>query len=152
MIAVTAVEPVRKTIRVRATPQRAFDVFTAGMGRWWPPTHSIGSAKLADVVLEPKVGGRWYERGEDGTTCTWGKVLAFEPPSRLVLAWQLDATWRHDATLLTEVELRFVAEGPDWTRVELEHRRLEAIAPARAALDSPGGWSGLLERYAAALD
>jgi uncharacterized protein YndB with AHSA1/START domain len=150
------VEPVRKTIRVQATPARAFEVFTAGMGRWWMPTHSISPTKtpIAEVVIEPRVGGRWYERGTDGSECDWGRVLLWEPPTRLVLAWQIDAQWKFDPTLLTEVEVRFDAQASGATEVKLEHRQLErlgdAAASVRARFASQGGWSGLLERYATA--
>ena len=152
------VEPVRKTLRVRATPGRAFHVFTEGMGKWWLPTHTINPAKspIAAVVIEPRVGGRWYERGEDGSECDWGRVLAWEPPSRLLLAWQIDATWRFDPTLLTEVDIRFDACPGGEVEVNLEHRRLEAYGEAaaalRTALAAPGGWGGLLDRYVAALE
>jgi uncharacterized protein YndB with AHSA1/START domain len=104
------------------------------------------------AIIEPQVGGRWFERGEDGSECEWGHVLAWEPPARLVLAWQIDSQWRFDPTLLTEVEVRFIPDG-DGTRVELEHRNIEHFGnqaeAARVALDSPMGWSGLLESYAA---
>jgi uncharacterized protein YndB with AHSA1/START domain len=151
------VEPVTKTIRVQATPARAFEVFTAGMGRWWMPSHSISPTKIpiAEVVIEPRVGGRWYERGIDGSECDWGRVLLWEPATRLVLAWQIGAQWHFDATLLTEVEVRFTAQASGVTEVKLEHRQLErfgdAAAAVRAALASHGGWSSLLERYATAL-
>lgn len=150
------VEPVRKAIRVQATPARAFEVFTAGMSRWWMPTHSISPTKtpIAEVVIEPRVGGRWYERGTDGSECDWGRVLLWDPPTRLVLAWQIDAQWKFDPTLLTEVEVRFDAQASGTTDVTLEHRQLErlgdAAAGVRAKFASPGGWSGLLERYATA--
>ena len=146
--------PVRKTITVKALPPRAFAVFTAGMSRWWPATHSINASPMKEAIVEPRTGGRWYERGADGSECEWGKVLVWEPPHRLVLAWQIDGQWKFDESLVTEVEVRFLAEG-DATRIELEHRCLERHgAPAeqiRAALDSPGGWGGLLERFAAAI-
>jgi uncharacterized protein YndB with AHSA1/START domain len=156
LAAAAYVEPVRKTIRVQATPARAFEVFTAGMSRWWMPTHSISPTKtpIAEVVIEPRAGGRWYERGTDGSECEWGRVLTWEPPTRLVLAWQIDAQWRFDPMLLTEVEVRFDAQPSGTTEVTLEHRRLERLGDAatgvRARLASPGGWSGLLERYARA--
>jgi uncharacterized protein YndB with AHSA1/START domain len=146
--------PVRKSILVLAERVRAFDVFTAGLGRWWPATHSIGSSPLKEAIMEPRAGGRWFERGEDGSECDWGRVLVWEPPSRVVLAWQIDAQWRFDPNLVTEVEVTFTPEG-DATRVELEHRNIERFGDqadaARAALDSPGGWGGLLERFAAVL-
>lgn len=146
--------PVRKSIHVKAPLQKAFDVFTAGMGRWWLKSHSINKGSpIADVIMEPFAGGRWFERGDDGSECTWGKVLAWEPPARVVLAWQIDGTWTHNPDVMTEVEVRFTAEA-DGTRVDLEHRDLERFGEqavkTRDALDSPGGWSGLLQSYATA--
>jgi uncharacterized protein YndB with AHSA1/START domain len=145
----------RATVVVEAPTARAFDVFTSGFDGWWPRTHKIGGADLSEAVLEPRVGGRWYERDVDGSECEWGRVLAYEPPTRLVLAWQIDGRWRHDPDFVTEVEVRFVAEGPDRTRVELEHRDLDRFGDAqeeiRSAFQSPGGWRGLLEAFAAAV-
>lgn len=145
--------PVRKSVRVKVPPTRAFDIFTAGMSRWWLKTHTINATKspMKDIVMEPREGGRWFERGEDGSECQWGKVLAWEPPARLVLAWQIDAQFRFDAGLVTEVELRFTPDGTG-TQVELEHRHLERLGEQAEALrklvDSPNGWSKLLERFA----
>src|SRR5687767_9970756 len=85
-----------KQLTVEAPAERAFRVFTANMGAWWPREHHIGKAALKDCVVEPKVGGRWYEVTDDGATCEWGKVLAWEPPTRLVLAWQLNAQFAYD--------------------------------------------------------
>jgi uncharacterized protein YndB with AHSA1/START domain len=86
------VAPVRKSINVAAAPDRAFHVFTAGMSRWWIKSHSINKkSPIKDIVIEPKAGGRWYERGEDGSTCDWGRVLSWEPPTRLVLSWEITA-------------------------------------------------------------
>ena len=120
--------PVRKTLQVKASQARAFEVFTAGFARWWPASHSIGKSPLKDAIMEPQVGGRWYERGEDGSECDWGRVLAWEPPARLVLSWQLSAQWKFDPDLRTEVEVRFIPEGDRLTRVEFEHRGLENTA------------------------
>ena len=151
------VEPVVKTVRVAATQTRAFDVFTASMGRWWLPTHSINATKalIADVVIEPRSGGRWYERGVDGSECDWGHVIVWEPPKRLVLAWQIDADWKFNPKLLTEVEVRFDAQSQGATQVTLEHRFLdrygEAGASVRESIDSPEGWTALLDRFAKAL-
>ena len=147
------VEPVIRSVHVAATPARAFEVFSTGIGRWWIATHSILASKSpqASVTIEPRVGGRWYERGEDGSQCDWGRVLAWEPPRRLLLAWQLDAQWDFDPALVTEVEVRFDAEPGGGTKVTLEHRCLERYGAgaetARSGLASEGGWSGLLERY-----
>ncbi len=143
--------PVRKSVLVRAPIDRAFTALTR-IGAWWPKSHHIGASEPEDVVIEPRVGGRWFERGVDGAECDIGHVLVWEPPVRLVLAWQLTAEWKFDAHLITEVELRFSAAGPDATRVELEHRHLERIGERAAAMreqiDAPNGWGGLLELYA----
>ena len=126
------VNSVEKSVTVRAAPSVAWQVFTEGIGSWWPlATHKIGKAKAVDAVIEPRVGGRWYERGDDGSTCDWGCVLVWEPPSRLVLSWDVNADWQHDPTLKSEVEVRFIAEGRDATRVKLEHRHLDRYGPHR---------------------
>jgi uncharacterized protein YndB with AHSA1/START domain len=145
---------VSKTVTVNAPIEKAFRVFTEGFDTWWPRGHHIGKADLKQAVIEGKEGGRWYEVGVDGNECDWGRVLAWDPPTRLVLAWQLSASWEYDPELLTEVEVRFEAEGPSLTRVQLEHRNLDRYGDAREEMlsqfDSDGGWSGLLERYAQA--
>lgn len=145
---------VQKTVVVAAPQQVAFEVFTTRLASWWPmPSHHIGEAECADVRIEPRVGGRWFELGADGSECDWGRVLAWEPPARVVLAWQLSARWVFDPSLHTEVEVRFVAVDAGHTRVELEHRGLEAYGPdapaMREAFGSPNGWNGMLEHYAA---
>ena len=145
---------VKKSIHVAASPARAFEVFTKQMTSWWPlVSHKIGKVDAKEAVVEPRVGGRWFERGVDGSECDWGKVLAWDPPSRLVLAWQISADWQFDAKLDTQVEVRFVADGAG-TRVELEHRLLEnygARAPEmKGIFDSAGGWTGLLGAFAKA--
>jgi uncharacterized protein YndB with AHSA1/START domain len=149
-----AFAPVRKTVRVKAPLTRAFEVFTASS--WWPREHSILKGTRQQVVLiEPHAGGRWFERGEDGSECDWGKVLAWEPPTRLLLSWQLNGNFQVDPNLVTEVEVTFISEDANLTRVELEHRYIEragdTAAALRAGVDSPGGWAGLLERFAEAV-
>ena len=145
--------PVKKTLTVAVTPQRAFEVFTAGFDRWWPRSHSIGEAPLKTAVIEPHSGGRWYGLLENGTEAEWGDVLAWEPPTRLLLAWRIGADWQYDPDLLTEVEVVFAPEGEGATRVSLEHRLLENMGAAgegaRASFDSDGGWGGLLQMFAA---
>jgi uncharacterized protein YndB with AHSA1/START domain len=145
----------RKVVSVNAPPEVAWRVFTEKMGTWWPlATHKIGKAKAVDVVVEPRADGRWYERGDDGSTCDWGRVLLWEPHSRLVLTWEITADWQHDLSLKTEVEVRFIGEGKDGTRVELEHRHLDLYGARRDEMrgifDSEGGWSGLLASFARA--
>jgi hypothetical protein len=145
--------PVRRTVTVQANRAKAFEIFTAGFGRWWRRTGAgIGRSAMKTAVLEPFAGGRWYEIGEDDVQTDWGRVLAWEPNGRLLLAWQIGADWRFDPDLVTEVEVRFIAEGPNTTRVELEHRNLERIGEAaaryRALIDSPDGWMDKLEKFA----
>jgi uncharacterized protein YndB with AHSA1/START domain len=144
--------PVRKSVSVKATPERAFEVFTAGFDRWWPRSHSIGDSPLKQAIIEPREGGRWYAQLEDGTEAEWGDVLAWEPPRRVLLAWRIGAGWQYDPDLLTEVEVTFTPEVGGATRVELEHRYLERMGEGaesvRASVDSDGGWQGLLRAYA----
>jgi uncharacterized protein YndB with AHSA1/START domain len=145
---------VRKTISVAAPREVAFRVFTAGMSTWWPlETHKLGPLAAREAVIEPGVGGRWYEKGIDGSECTWGRVLAWDPPARLVLTWEISADWKADSTLVTEIEVRFDAEGQG-TRVELEHRHLDRYGDKqemmRTVFDSADGWTGLLQKFAPA--
>jgi len=146
--------PVRKSITVKADAAHAFEVFTARVGSWWPRSHSIGSSPQTDVVMEPRAGGRWYEISADGSHCSWGKVLAWEPPSRVLLAWQIGADWKYDPNLVTEVEVKFTSLGGGETRVELEHRNIERFGDkaesVRTAIDSEGGWSAIVKAYAEA--
>jgi uncharacterized protein YndB with AHSA1/START domain len=147
------VEPIRKEIEVDASQARAFRVFTEEHAAWWPlATHHIGAQDAETAIIEPRSGGRWFERAADGSECDWGKVLVWDPPGRLVLTWEITADWQHDATLLTEVEVRFVALGPARTRIELEHRQLDRYGATaeqmRGIFDSEGGWTGILRRFA----
>lgn len=143
--------PVRRSVFVNATPQHAFEVFTAGFGRWWPKTHSVGSAPQKDAVLELREGGRWYEVGEDGSQQDWGRVATWEPPQRVVLIWSIGADWKYDPKLETEVEITFTPEGSG-VRVDLEHRNLERMGEAAeavaASIGAEGGWGGLLRMFA----
>lgn len=151
---VQTIAPVRKAITVAVPPSRAFEAFTQQMGSWWKPDYTIAESPFVDVRVEPREGGRWFEVDADGKECQWGRVMVWEPPRRVVLAWQITATWAYDPAFETELEIRFVEVGPDATRVELEHRNLErygeAVAPIRDQFDSDAGWAGLLELFAAA--
>jgi uncharacterized protein YndB with AHSA1/START domain len=147
---------IAKTFTVRATPEKAFAIFTDGFDRWWPKTHSIGDSPLKTAVLEPGVGGRWYGLHEDGSEGLWGDVLVWEPPTRLVLAWRITHQWGYDPTLLTEVEVRFTALPGGETRVDFEHRDLErfgdSAAAAQTRVSMDGGWGMILESFKAAVD
>lgn len=149
-----SVPSVRKEIVVETSQARAFRVFTEEQGAWWPlATHHIGEKDAETAIIEPRVGGRWFERAPDGTVCPWGKVLVWDPPGRIVLSWEIGPNWKSDLATSTEVEVRFVALGPALTRIELEHRNLDRLGDAaealRGAFDSEGGWSGILKLYAA---
>lgn len=145
---------VRVEIVVAAPIDRAFTVFTDGLGTWFPPEYNMLSVPIAERVFEPRVGGRVYDRGTDGSECHWGDVLAYEPPHRFVISWNISPHWQieTDVSKRSEVEVRFIADGPDRTRVELQHRHLDRHGDgwqqARATLDSEGGWPGCLRRYA----
>src|SRR5262249_19855981 len=146
---------VRKVVSVMAPPEIAWRVFTEKMSTWWPlATYKIGKANAVDAVIEPRVGGRWYERGDDGSACDWGRVLSWKRPSRLVLSWDINADWQYDPNLKAEVEIRCIREGNDGTRLELEHRRLDRYGARRDEMrdtfDSEGGWSSLLQSFARA--
>jgi uncharacterized protein YndB with AHSA1/START domain len=146
--------PVRTQIVVDAPIERAFDVFTADMGSWWPPANHILDAELAEMVFEPRVGGHIYDRGVDGSESHWARVLAYEPPDRLVFSWDINLQWQleTDPARTSEVEVRFIAESPTRTRVELEHRGIERHGDGwesmHGAVGSPNGWGGGLEAFA----
>jgi len=142
--------PVRKSILVNAPQAHAFEVFTARFGSWWPKAHHIAPVEMQDAIIEPRPGGRWYEKGIDGSECLWGDVVVWQPPEKLVLSWHLNSQFKYDENVESEVEVRFIAQSEGVTRVELEHRITAVDAEAmRTAVDSPQGWSGLLALFAA---
>lgn len=150
MKATITAAPVRKIVRVEASRERAFEVFTGRMSAWWPKTHSVNAGHPQDkVIVEPRPGGRWYEVGVDGAECSWGEVLAWEPPSRVMLSWHLNSQFQFDRSVKSEIEVRFFAEGANATRVELEHRIAAPDAQEiRTVVDGPNGWSMILAGYA----
>jgi uncharacterized protein YndB with AHSA1/START domain len=153
---ISTIQSIRREVVVPAPPERAFAVFTASMTDWWPSAHHIGRAPIEQVVIEPREGGRWYTRHQDGSETYTGFVTAWEPPERVVLTWQIGADWRYHADLVTTIEVRFTPEGDDRTRVRLEHRDLERFGPEaermRLTFEAPGAWDGTLAAYAAALE
>jgi len=144
--------PVRKSILVRAPAEDAFEIFTEEIDSWWPRTHHIGKSPMRRIIMEGKAGGRCYTEQEDGSECDWGRVLVWEPPSRLLLAWQITHEWGYQPELAksSEVEIRFVPQGTS-TRVDLEHRGFERQGPGgeamRIAVDAPNGWTAVLGLY-----
>jgi uncharacterized protein YndB with AHSA1/START domain len=148
---------VRSSIVVDVPVDRAFAVFTGDIGSWWPPEHHLLEGALADMVFEPRVGGHVFDRGVDGSECRWARVLAFEPPYRLVISWDISLQWQlePDPDRTSEVEVRFQPEGPERTRVELEHRNIDRHGDGweqmHGAVGSPDGWDRGLQSFAARL-
>jgi uncharacterized protein YndB with AHSA1/START domain len=148
---------VRRSVTVNVPVDHAFRVFTERFDTWWPASHHIAPNPFAAAIIEPHEGGRWYERDAEGNECEWGRVLAWEPPARVVLSWTLSPEFRvdPDPAHASEVEVRFTPEGPG-TVVVLEHRHIDRHGDGwpglRESVGSQGGWPGLLERFAAAAE
>lgn len=153
-VADTTNVPVHKTISVKTSVERAFTVFTERIDSWWPRSHKLSEADLDTAIIEGKTGGRCYQRAVDGTECDWGKVTVWEPPHRLVVAWQLDGQWQYDPDIAhaSEVEITFTPEAGGSTRVDLEHRHFErhgaSAGAVQSGVDSPNGWASLLQLFA----
>jgi uncharacterized protein YndB with AHSA1/START domain len=145
--------PLGGTVTVSVPVERAFAVFTASFNTWWPHDYHIGQADVAEIVLEPRVGGRWYERGVDGTECDWGRVLVWEPPQRLLFTWQINGQWQFDPDPdhASEIDVQFTADGPEHTTVAVEHRHLDRLVDGQSIHDTikqGGSWPALLDSYA----
>jgi len=143
---------VRRDVTLRITPERAFNLFTGSMGDWWPLGRChFGVAAAVTVVMEPHPGGRWYERGDDGSESPWGEVLVFEPAERVVLGWRVGPDWKYDPAVRTEIEVRFRPTPGGGALVELEHRCVEQIGDnaqrLQATFDGEDGWADLLHRF-----
>ena len=151
-IPLTASAPVVAEVVVNVPQHFAFEAF-AKQGAWWPKdSHHIGKAPAVDVIIEPKSGGRWMEIAADGTECPWATVLVYDPFGRMLFGWHLNAKWEFDADFVTEVEVTFTYEGPETTRVRVEHRNMERFGADAAmvskAYASDNGWTGILKLYA----
>src|SRR5262245_52883853 len=148
--AATSVAPVRKSITVKASVERAFQVYTAELDSWWPRSHHLGTSPLATVMMEGRVNGRCYGVSVDGVETDWGRVLEWDPPHRLVMAWQITPQWTPESDLekSSVVEVRFTAVEDGHTRVDLEHRDFHKHGAGgdsmRKAVDAPNGWDLLL--------
>jgi uncharacterized protein YndB with AHSA1/START domain len=159
MSGVSTFAPVRRSVTVSAPVERAFGIYTADYGRWYPKEHFIGAGPAETVVIEPYPGGRWYEKQPDGSEPEWGRVLVWQPPHRLVLSWTVGGDWKHDPdpAHASEVEVRFSPVGPDRTLVELEHRGIERHGGGAASIhggvsDDDYGHAFYLRRFAAAAE
>ncbi|MEA2489635.1 MAG: hypothetical protein QOH21_1427 [Acidobacteriota bacterium] len=154
----TEAPAILKQIVVDAPVDKAFATFTERLGDFKPPEHNLLAVPIAETVFEPRVGGNIIDRGEDGTECRWARILAYDPPDRVIFSWDIDPQWQivTDPANASEVEVRFVAESPERTRVELEHRNLDHHGPGWQAVadgvDSEAGWPLYLARYAALFD
>jgi uncharacterized protein YndB with AHSA1/START domain len=150
--------PVRKSITVQSTVEHAFHVFTDGFDTWWPRSHHIGKSPMKKSIVECHAGGRCYSEQVDDTECDWGRVLVWEPPHRFVMAWQINPQWQYEPDLAksSEVEVRFTPEPGGSTRVDLEHRYFHRMGTGgegmRTMIDSPNGWGGTLQLFAARLE
>jgi uncharacterized protein YndB with AHSA1/START domain len=149
---------VRRQVLVNAPISEAFKVFTERFGDFKPREHNLLRAPIAETIFEPRVGGHIYDRAVDGTECRWARILAFEPPDRVVFSWDISPQWQVEPhpDLTSEVEVRFVAEAPERTRVELEHRNIDKHGPGwesvRDGVDNESGWPLYLQRYAGLLE
>jgi uncharacterized protein YndB with AHSA1/START domain len=145
---------VRTSIVVEAPIERAFSVFTEDFGGFKPPEHNMLGVEIAETVFEPRVGGHLFDRGVDGSECRWARVLAYEPPHRVVFSWDISPQWQIETDLekTSEVEVQFISEAPERTRVELEHRNLERHGEGwegvREGVGGGEGWPLYLQRYA----
>ena len=150
----TDIAAVRRQVVVEAPIERAFRVFTEDFDSFKPPEHNLLAVEIAETVFEPRAGGHLYDRGVDGSECRWARVLAYEPPNRVVLSWDISPQWQIETDLekTSEVEVRFLSETPDRTRVELEHRNLDRHGDGwervREGVGGEGGWPLYLQRFA----
>ena len=143
------IAPIVHSVEVKASPERAFTLFTADFGKWRPAMMTIGATPAVAIAFEPKVGGAVFERAADGAVTLWGKVMVWAPPSRLVFTWQISSQWTYDPDLVTEVEVTFEPAGEGRTKVTLAHSKLEAFG-ADAAKHAEGlrnGWPGILAAF-----
>ena len=145
-----SIAPVKCSVDVKGTAARAFEIFSKSAGAWWPRGKTPASHPHVDLIIEPKEDGRWFERDAQGTETQWGKVIAWEPPRRLVLGWQLNHQFRFDPKVLTEVEILFEELPGGITRVSLEHRDLERLGTDAEALAGKirSGWPERMGNFA----
>lgn len=157
MASPTTIPAITGSVTINASIGDAFKVFTESFGTWWPAAYHIGHADMVDGGFEPREGGRWYEKCEDGSECDWGHVLIWEPPNRIVVTWQINGMWQYDPDPehASEVDIRFTAEGPEVTKVEVEHRHFDRLVAAQGVYEGirgGGGWKALLDAYSALAD
>jgi len=151
------VPAVERSVTVSAPIDKAFSVFTDQFAAWWPSSFQINPNGYEAAYIEPRLGGRWFERAPDGSECDWGQVLAWEPPDKVLLSWHLTSGYDYDPdpAHASEVEITFVALGPSTTRVDISHRKFERTidgAKVAESVGGEGGWGNLLDRFADLVD
>ncbi|WP_028935314.1 SRPBCC family protein [Pseudonocardia spinosispora] len=152
MTTTAPIPPITGTVTVGLPVEQAFRVFTASFDTWWPHEYHIGQSEVAEVIPEPRGGGRWFERGVDGTERDWGRVLAWEPPHRLLFTWQINGmmTFDPDPAHASEIEARFIPDGSEQSIVEVKHRHFDRLIggeAVRTMIQGGGGWVQLLDGY-----
>jgi hypothetical protein len=144
----TTIAPIKKEVLVAASQETAFNVFTKNMDSWWPRTHHVGSCPMLEMILEPKPNGRWYTKHEDGSEVDCGHILVWDPFGKVIINWQIDGNFQYVPTLTTEIEVLFIAEGPNQTRVILEHRDLDKLLGGSKVIESMDeGWGQIMNLY-----
>ena len=147
----------RTSITVAAPAEKAFKVFTEGFDTWWPRSHHIAKVDMAEAIIEPRVDGRWYERGVDGSECVWGQVLAWDPPRHVALSWHLNGQFEYDPdpAKASRVEVTFTQMSDSATEVELVHTNLDRHdnwAELRSGIAGDGGWPSLMQMFGKVLE
>jgi hypothetical protein len=142
------IDSIQKELLVGASQATAFNVFTSKMDLWWPRTHHIGKSPMTELILESGVNGRWYSKHEDGSEVNIGYVMQWQPNDLLVLCWQVNGNFQYDPELVTEIEVQFIAEGPDTTKVKMEHKNMNRLGSGGKTMESMDeGWGYILEMY-----
>jgi hypothetical protein len=141
------IESIKKELVVESSQERAFKVFTEKMDLWWPRTHHVGSCAMTETVLEPEINGRWFSRHEDGSEVNIGYVQTWDPYSLLVLIWQINGDFKCDPGLITEVEVQFIPEGSQKTRIKFEHKNLDRMHGDKTVESMDEGWGLILDLY-----
>ncbi len=145
-------DTIEKELLIAAPQQVSFEVFTSQVNAWWPSTHHIGKAPMKEIIIEPFVNGRWYSKHEDGSEADVGRVKTWEPYSRLVLSWQVDEAFKFDPHLETEVEVLFIAESADTTKIMFSHSGLSKFTQHKTIDEMDGGWGMILQLFKAAAE
>ncbi len=141
------IKSIKKEFVVETSQENAFKVFTENIDLWWPRSHHIGRSPMVELILEPRLKGRWYSTHEDNSEATVGYVLKWEPYGKIVLAWQINGNFQYDPNLITEVEVNFIPEASQRTKIKFEHRDLDRLVGGKVIESMDEGWGKILELY-----